>query len=483
VKVLLEDEVGTWPSSAALISKRPRTAAVPGKTPRWIAPAIAALAVTAALALWQPWKRTPTAVSPTTSPAVVAPKTPTPVSEARQLIAKAWVQLNKPEMGRAELEAAELLCKRAADLDPSDAEVWATWTHVHYWLIEHKFDFSPARRESERNCVDRAIRLDPASFEARLAQALREGPEKRLRELLTERPDDWRCAEALSHVLLRRPETRPEGIALLERFAQKPEHAALAWMWIGWFHWNRTKDYRQALEAAEKSVAVQPFWHNLGLKAQLAAVWLGDRDLALATAQQLKSAVRQEDWAVALFNNIYHVRREPKELLKFLNSIQREWISSNAFTGPKVALTGWAREADGDIELARRDYRRALDLIGKQLGADANNGRLLALKAVLLASCGDEAEARKIYELHRRLGLPRTFALWRFEPVDTQLDRLEANPPPAAELRLDPSYDPLRTHPRFAVILAKAEADPRKSPFAPNAAASAAASQPSPPPK
>jgi hypothetical protein len=34
----------------------------------------------------------------------------------------------------------------------------------------------------------------------------------------------------------------------------------------------------------------------------------------------------------------------------------------------------------------------------------------------------------------------------------------------AADLRLDPDYDPLRNTPRFKSLLAQAEADPKRSP-------------------
>ncbi len=456
--------------------------AKPAKIRRqWFVPALLGAGALIALAIWRPWK-TPAAlvVAPSPAPApdaTTTPKPAAPLSEARQLIARAWVQLNKQDLARAELDAADALCRRAAELDPVDAEVWATWTHVHGGLWRSGFDFSDTRKEAARDCASRALGFDPASFEVRLAQGVYwvvvlDGPksaevEALFRKLLQEQPDEPRCLLTFSFYLTRWAETASEGAAKLERLAENPNYAALAWTELGWFYWHRNNDCRKADAAADRAIAALPFWNNLGLKARLAAYWHGDLDLALATAKRMPRSAQQEDWGMTLIDDIYETRREPKQRLRFLESVPREWISSNLFTGPKAFLTGVARLTDGAVELARRDLRRAVELIDRRMLDSPNDARLHALKAAALHHAGDHVEAAKAYQLYRQLNRGSYFDPTNlFEPAEKVLDRLEANPPLAAVLRLNPGYDPVCSHPRFAALLAKAEADPNSSPYA-----------------
>ena len=77
--------------------------------------------------VWPPWSPRRPATQPADSAAVA------PVSEAKQLVAKAWAQMNRLDLGRAELESADDYCRRASVLDPSDADVWAAWSFVDAW--------------------------------------------------------------------------------------------------------------------------------------------------------------------------------------------------------------------------------------------------------------------------------------------------------------------------------------------------------------
>jgi len=95
----------------------------------WVIPAIAGVIACAALAIWQPWRKGE-------KPFASVPSA-TPVSEARQLVARAWEQIDKTGIGPEELELADGYCKHAAELDPTDAEVWAAWSQVNSLYVAY----------------------------------------------------------------------------------------------------------------------------------------------------------------------------------------------------------------------------------------------------------------------------------------------------------------------------------------------------------
>ena len=422
-------------------------------------------------------------------------KTTVPVSEARKLIAKAWVLLNKPELGRAELDAADTLCKQAAALDPTDADVWAAWSQADTWYIFYGFDDSAPRKKSASDKSAQAIQLDPKSFEARLAQIhywvrstwtterLKGGePERLLRALLLERPDEPR-ALLLQGVLLFFQDITQEDMSALQRLEKNAAFAVAA---------TKEQAYQHALAGRwakseaplERSIALLPYWDNLWLKILHALVWRGDLDLAGATLQRVPQAALQEDAGAGVAILVYRWLGRPRELLTFVDTLPRDWVRTGGLNCPKAFFAGLARLQLKQMEAARGDFRRALELVSKELTDEPNRPDLLSVKAHLLHYLGEQAEAEKTYRLAREVAAPPSELLVLFETADAALAELETRfergpdlrlwhwQTTAASLRLDPAYEPLRRHPRFAALLARAEADPRKSPNAKTAATS-----------
>lgn len=136
------------------------------KGPKWIRPVIVSLAMgVIVLAVTLLKRREPE--KPGTSPASTQP-----VSEAQQLVAKAWQKLDSvPEPSRAELDVASEYCRRASALDPTDADIWALSSQIDTWYVAENLDNSPERRESARTKATKALSLSPKSYEARLAHA------------------------------------------------------------------------------------------------------------------------------------------------------------------------------------------------------------------------------------------------------------------------------------------------------------------------
>ncbi len=453
----------------------------PAKASRtWILPAVASAIACLALAIWQPWRKVE-------KPAQAPQAAPSP-TEAQQLVAKAWVQLNKAELGPQELEIADGFCKQATELDPADADAWAAWSQVNSWYIYHNFDSTKGRQDAARSCAARALELAPASYEARLAQAsylvrgatLGTGhgevsifaPQANalLRHLLEERKDEPRALFALA-ILQKNLGHLDQARAEFTRLADNPLFSATAWGELAWAEYQMG-----SISAAEmplaRSLAIQPFWGTLGLKVFISLFWHGDPASARGAIDEIPATDLQTDFGAAMAFTVFNYQRKPDDWLKFSKGIRRDWIQSNNSAGPVATLNGLAQKMAGRDDAARIEWQTALKLVERGLSDQPSDAGLLRCKGELLIYLGDYAEAQKALNQAEELSGRKQD---RFELIlriaegqlDAAMDTLDSQQyVSAAVLRLDPIYDPLRNTPRFTSLLARAEADPKRSPKA-----------------
>jgi TolB-like protein/cytochrome c-type biogenesis protein CcmH/NrfG len=466
---------GASPSPAGWRRRVPATA--------WIGALVMVLGIASYLAL----RTKPSAGPPTSAPTT---QESAPLSAARQLVAKAWVLMNKTELGRAELEAADELCKRAAALDSTDTDVQAAWSQVDTWFVFHNFDATPERRERARIKAARALQLAPAGYEARLAQAcylVRGGGDQNvpmdsgvaedlLKGLLREKPDEPRALFALG-ILQVNLDRLAQARATFGRLAENPAFAATAWNEIGWAEWSQADDYRAAEVAADRSIALQPYWGNLSLKSHLAWRWRGDLDMAMAAQLRIPAVERAEDHGVSHACELYFLRREPTKGLRLLDTVARDWLRSNGYEGPKAIWAALAEEQLGRKDRAEVQWQAALKLLERRLDDQSDSNLLLGLKAYVLAALGRSADAENTMRLMRdddsgaakgKGQNSRAVIIYaRLGQADKALDLLEKDPRlTAAVARIDPRFDSLRALPRFQALQARLDADPRSSPTA-----------------
>jgi tetratricopeptide (TPR) repeat protein len=224
-----------------------------------------------------------------------------------------------------------------------------------------------------------------------------------------------------------------------------------------------------------RSLSIQPFWGNIALKVYVALEWHGDVASARAAMDELPATVLQTDFGAWMAYLVFSYQRKPDEWLRFSKGIRRDWIQSNGRTGPIAAYNGLALRMEGRNDAAYIEWQTALKLVEHGLAEQQADAGLLQWKGELLTDLGDFPEAKRALKqaeelsgtLRDRDRLEINLRISEGE-LEAAMDILDAQPRiPAAVLRLDPFYDPLRDNPRFQSLLARAEADPRRSPLAP----------------
>lgn len=428
------------------------------------------------------WRQPREKETPPVAPAASAPS-PVGPSEARRLAAKAQQLFLMLDSGRDDFVLAEEMLKQAVAKAPDDAEVWATYAYLHERYAARGWDPAHERRELARVAIQRALRLDPTSYEARFAAAslftgsnVKDNREREqaLRALLKERPDDKRLIRELAATLRNLPGHEEEILELYDRATALPggDPLALYSKSLALWFMGRVKEANATVTAA---VAQEPFTSARLLAAYLSLVVEGDLDRAKRLLEELPYSTLQDDRGCFFGYLVYAYRGEPDQALALLHSFPRDWINDSWFHGPKGLLVGNALAFAGRQDAAAIEWRAALKLVDARLADAPNNLDLLGTRLTLLAKLGDFAAARPLYSAVRQM-LPATNgggsdAPWYFHACVALGERAEALRIigrsleskrhavlfPAADLRYNPEWKSLRDDPEFARLLAEAE--------------------------
>lgn len=405
------------------------------------------------------------------SPSATAPT----LSEAKKLTAKADELMQKFDSGADDLAAAEGYLKRALELDPYDAEIWATSSLLNFSFRSRGFDPRPERYAAARSHAERALKLSPDSIEGlfALARWQRDNEEPAVAEATFQRvlARDPNHAGALASLgyLYDRLDRVDEALAMYERAAQTPDRAALARYTQFLLHFRRGH-FAEADKAIRASIAVQPSANSQGGLAMLLLTWQGDPERAATAIASGPAATRSEHRIVWLTTYLHLVRRKPDEALRALNRLSDEFIHDNWFVGPKDYFVGLANAQANRMEAARVAWEAALAQTRARLSAKPTDRDLHLMLGELLALLGHREEAlrevRLTDELKRwpppwtsssvrilaRLGLAED-AVPLLRGIRAEMRDGYGWPLTAALLRLDPVWDKIRDHPKFQELL------------------------------
>jgi len=449
------------------------------------APIAAAVAVMViGVGWWLLGRRSQPAASPSASVVAVTPEKSAspvaPLSEARQLAEKARAMFDSLDGTRDDYKLAEELIAQAKAKDSTDAEVCAAEAQLHERFIQRGWDTSDARREAARAAVQRAVRLDPQSFEARFAQACllgytgSEGEElvRQMRVLRSARPTDQRILRILGTGLERLGHLE-EAIPILDESASLPGGDPLALYTKSQMYWfaGRTAEAEAAIEA---SIAQKPFTGALLMNVLYKARLRGDLDGARALLNRINPAELIEDRASFIVYYVEWLARRPDAAIDRLAAVPRDWLNDNFYHGPKAQLVGDAQQLAGRPDAAALEWRAALKLVDQRLATSPNDSRLLSHRFTLLIRLGQREEAEHLLGvLLQLLGsdadatsvtMSRAYTLLgrkaeAISQISVGLKRRKRTVIfTAADLRLNPVWDPLRGEPAFAAVIAEAEA-------------------------
>jgi TolB-like protein/Tfp pilus assembly protein PilF len=464
--------------------REPTRAAAPSTSPprrRWLWPAGVALLLAVIFVAVVRWRGSP----PT--PGVETIGARASQSEVAALLTRVRALTEKTDVVRIELDTATGLLEQAGKLDATDATVWAERALLDRRYVDEWYDRSPSRLDAMQRHATQAFGLDPANPKARLARASalvllnKDAATKadaiKLLESVTGEPGANPGALVLL-ASLKYQSSQPEAaFGYLDRAAQFPGWNGRAAIERAWSYY-RANDWDRGIGALDEALAVEPAAALLLLKGYIITVWRGDMATATRLIANVPPDLLVEDFPASARYFIELSNRNFEGAYEAFRVVPRDYVESTALSGPTGYYKGYALARAGKISAAKIEWQSALELVNRRLDTQPNNRTLLEFKAALLGSLGNKAEAQEIWRSVREL-FGATVESWvdhitamELLSEDAAIDQLaslgkKGSPIGlAANLRLSPFLDRLRTHPRFIALLAQAEADPRLSPRA-----------------
>jgi len=382
---------------------------------------------------------------------------------------------------RHDTEVAQRLYERALGLDPDFALAHAALSQVHGRVLWLKYDPSPSRFVHQREEAEIALRLAPDLPQAHIAMGLahywgRRDYRRALDEFtlaLKDLPNDaslWMWIGAVH----RRLGNWDEVFAAFGKAAQLDPRNTDVFGDLGGASYQCVHRYAEAVRAYDQALSLAPDLHGIAVSRGYAfVIWQGHLDTMRAVLNRLPREAELGVWGgvPAHLVRLLWWERNADGLLQMLQSVHDRVFEGQQYFLPSAQAAAYAYQLRGDHTLAQAAFDSALVLVDSAMKRLPDDPRVHAARGLVLAGLGrrDEAldEARWLQRSEEygkdAFGGPyvaedRARILAQAGDVNAALDEIErllAGPSflSVHTLRLDPSWDPIREHPRFKALL------------------------------
>jgi TolB-like protein/DNA-binding SARP family transcriptional activator/Flp pilus assembly protein TadD len=414
-------------------------------------------------------------------------RTPTDNLEAYGYYLRAIVYLERSEFAEDAYSAVQML-QRAVELDPEFAEAWAYLSLAHGWVYWMHWDRSEARSDQAESAVARALELRPGMGEAHLASGYYYywrflDYDRAVEQFVLARnslPNEAWVWAGIAAVRRRQGEFAEAIHSFEKTWELNPRSAVFAYNLADTYALIR--DFDQAKPYYDQAIVLNPedpytYWAEAWLHLR----WHGDiREARTVLAQAQRRAARGRS-PVGLGGRyrgplIEWFDRRYSDVLDLLLSTPTDVLHDNLYLYvPKVLLCAETYGLLGQLQPARAHYDSARAVLEAELEKDPQDARLHSALGIAFAGLGMKEEAIREGELGVQLmpiekeawrGVHRVEDLARIYTMlgesDLAVDRLEYLLSIPGELtvpllRIDPTWDSLRDHPRFQPLLEKYE--------------------------
>ena len=358
----------------------------------WLVPATMVAVFLGGLALWQPWRRAPTAPPA----AATAGSTETARIRAR-LIPERWQ--------KGDFEALSPTLDRIILANPEDSDAWALRSIINSMQVTRNFDSGTKPLEVARAAAERAMRLRPESPLAELALGMQ------LNAMISRGGDPLAGQPHVSRAVAAMPPDALTRFAELVSFwqcynAEGTERVAQAWLTVepkaaypSWILAQLGITRRRANDAekwAEAAVADHNITGTRALYTLFESKYYLRADLA--AAKEALARVPAEGRAV---HRVIHARwllamaeQRWDEALQELARVSEPMLYDRTYHGPRALLAGLAHQRAGRADNALAQFREAERLLRSELATDSDNEELHLVLAVTLACAGRGPDAR-----------------------------------------------------------------------------------------